>query len=695
MLRSRLALTAIAALALGAASAPAATRPKLPPIVLVSRRPIPGHPERVPGLGPYARTAAPGGRLLVLEPGGAIRNLLPDGRFFDVSDPCISWDARRIVFAATVAPDSGWRIWSVGANGRQLRQLTRSDRAIDLSGYGAARERLERYDDFDPIWLPNGQVCFASTRFPMLSQSGDLPVSNLWTVSADGAHATRLTSERNGAEEPSVDPNTGRIVYARWWFNRWLPSERESSGITLDRAAAVPADTVNLWQAISILPNAEGMKLAGGDPRTRPTTMAYQPLVLKGGTMVGVWTTPLSLGAPASGDAGSGRPGIQIFPGGFSAPIRVGGGGSDTGGCAPAALPDGRLLVSLDPTGRGDYGLWVMRADGRSPKRLLDLPGTLELDAAALVARPRPPRASAPRQVPPDSLPIADPARLTDLIHTFRFDCLNVFANAALDAPFPSAVPMQRDVRIRFYATLARPREQGGDTAVLVREAKVTPSGGVHETDMPGDVPMFEQLVDAQGHVLRSAMGPAHVAGSNFAPITSGTKCVGCHVGHSAIFVPITYTNATWINASPSAEATASSSAPATAGAAGAVDRRTRGPAAEVGWIADGGAGEKLHLRWRWPIEVREMVLYPLHSNPQEGTDLQVLEAELVFSRNGREVFRTTLSGPLPAAGAHAKCNDVEVDAADIIMSRLAGRVLGREVAGLAEVETIARLVEK
>jgi hypothetical protein len=253
---------------------------------------------------------------------------------------------------------------------------------------------------------------------------------------------------------------------------------------------------------------------------------------------------------------------------------------------------------------------------------------------------------------------------------------------------------MQRNVKIRFYATLARPAEEGGDTAVLVREAALTPWGGVHESDMPADVPMFEQLVDGEGHVLRSAMGPAHVAGLNFAPFGAGTKCVGCHVGHSAIFVPITYTNARWIDASPSAEVTASSSVAGTAGPRGAVDRRTKGPAGQVAWVAEGGEGEKLHLRWRWPIEVREMVLYPLSRNPAEGTDLQVLEAQLVFTRNGREVFRTSVHGPLAAAGAHAKCNDVQADAVDIIMSRLAGRVSGKPVAGLAEVVTIARLVE-
>jgi hypothetical protein len=50
---------------------------------------------------------------------------------------------------------------------------------------------------------------------------------------------------------------------------------------------------------------------------------------------------------------------------------------------------------------------------------------------------------------------------------------------------------------------------------ILVREAAVGPGGEVNERDLPADVPMFEQLVDAGGAVLMTAHGPAHVAGSN------------------------------------------------------------------------------------------------------------------------------------------------------------------------------------
>ena len=38
-------------------------------------------------------------------------------------------------------------------------------------------------------------------------------------VNADGSQLHRITAERNGADRPLVDPQTGKIVYARWWMN--------------------------------------------------------------------------------------------------------------------------------------------------------------------------------------------------------------------------------------------------------------------------------------------------------------------------------------------------------------------------------------------------------------------------------------------------------------------------------------------
>ncbi len=73
-------------------------------------------------MGPYGRCAAAGGELMKRDRSGKIRPLLPAGRFFDVSDPAVSWDGKTVAFAAKVHPDSSWRIWTADERGK--RNLT-------------------------------------------------------------------------------------------------------------------------------------------------------------------------------------------------------------------------------------------------------------------------------------------------------------------------------------------------------------------------------------------------------------------------------------------------------------------------------------------------------------------------------------------------------------------------------------------
>src|SRR5262249_37437097 len=80
-----------------------------------------------------------------------------------------------------------------------------------------------------------------------------------------------------------------------------------------------------------------------------------------------------------------------------------------------------------------------------------------DLDPAVLAPRPLPPvlgpgLGGLQREVPP-----RDPADLTGGT-TVRFDCLNVFANGPVDFPIPDAPAPGRDLHIRFFPPLPRPR---------------------------------------------------------------------------------------------------------------------------------------------------------------------------------------------------------------------------------------------
>jgi hypothetical protein len=552
----------------GVLAASSSAPPQLPAIVFAARAPL-REAGAVPGLGPHHRAAAPGGRLMVRERSGVVRPLLPHGALFDVSDPAVSFDGRRIAFAGTPAPDSAWRIYVVGSDGSGLRAVTRSDPMPTIAALGAAAERSRRFDDLDPCWVDDAVVCFASTRYPQRAQYADLPVSNLFLVnvetrprslrSRDGpvplAPGTplRITAERNGAEEPALDPRTGRLVYARWWFNRHRPGA-EGRGLAATAAGRMQRDSVNLWQPIAITPLGRDPRLAGGLAAARREAMAYQPAVLRDGALLGVYASNLGL-SPRPGGLG-----VQRLARGGTAARRLAGAivalaGGDPysaasglaapAACAPAVLPDGSVLLSYDPGGRGDLGLYRMRPDGSDLMPVVDLPGTLELDAAPIVARRRPalalePIASRDRApaVPAVFLSSLPPVTDESLERrgTFRFLSLDVFGGARRRAGAAAAGPLPRTpgVRIRFWALFARPGAEGGDTAVLLRERPVAADGSVDER-LPADVPMFEQLVDSAGTVLRSAHEPAHVAGLNAGIPGSVARCIGCHVGHSTL----------------------------------------------------------------------------------------------------------------------------------------------------------------
>lgn len=550
----------------GAAASATPGEPALPAIVFVSRHAAGG--GEIPGLGPHGRALAPGGTLMIRDSSGTVRALLAPGQLFDVSDPAVSWDAHQVAFAGKAAPDSAWRLYLVDLDGSNLRQLTHTESAPDLSWSGVAGAALGNADDFDPCWIGARRLVFASTRWPLESEYGGVRATNLYALDLDHGGPRRLTTERNGAEEPAYDPTTGRIVFSRWWFNRYRASNSEAGGITTDPARAVAADSVNLWQLVSLDPARHDTRLAAGDPRVRAACMGYQPALLADGRVVAVFARHLGL-SPTAGAVGieifgnarhGSRPaaathdaGHDAVPFTIASPVRLAGpagaaavdayheasGLAAPEACSPAALPDGRIVFAFDPGARGDFGLYVMHADGSAITPLVDLPGTLELDPAPVVRHVWPEHAfdldrvalDAPQ--PAHEIPVAP----RDGEPSFRFHCLDLFANAPPGSPIPAAPRPAGDLTVRFFAALSRPGAAGGDTVVLLRTAHVTPRGEIDVAGLPVDLPMFEQVVDARGHVLMSPSGPAHVAGFN-ASAPGERRCVGCHVGHSAIPVP-------------------------------------------------------------------------------------------------------------------------------------------------------------
>jgi hypothetical protein len=161
----------------------------------------------------------------------------PEGNF---AGPDLSWDGRRVLFAycryhpslqdeknkadkARVPEDAFYHLYEMNVDGTGLRQITHG-----------------KYDDFDPRYLPNGEIAFVSTRkgqaiqctqwFSDATRAADqpnsyvrcggdnyrpVPVFTLHALDATGHNLRPLSAFENFEWTPSV-ANDGRLLYTRW-----------------------------------------------------------------------------------------------------------------------------------------------------------------------------------------------------------------------------------------------------------------------------------------------------------------------------------------------------------------------------------------------------------------------------------------------------------------------------------------------
>ena len=167
-------------------------------------------------------TWKPGGNIYNLSlRTGEVRALAPSlqGGVFGACD--VSFDAKRVVFAYKASEHTGYRLYEVGVDGNNLRQLTfpEDEEDVLVEKYG-----IEGYhhgtEDLDPCYLPDGGIAFISTRcrFGTLCAGSDgFTTTVLYRIDGDGKNMRKLTNSSVSEHTPSVLPD-GRILYTRWEY---------------------------------------------------------------------------------------------------------------------------------------------------------------------------------------------------------------------------------------------------------------------------------------------------------------------------------------------------------------------------------------------------------------------------------------------------------------------------------------------
>jgi hypothetical protein len=716
----------------------------------------------LPGIGPYSRfqVAAPG-KLLIREANGTIRTLI-DGsnptaatlNLIDVNAPAVSYDGTQILFAgipqgsyspAAMTNPGAWRIYAINVDGSGLRQVTTSDRNLDLSQFGQIHGLFTNYDDTDPAWLPDGRIVFSSTRWPQMAMYGSGHGSNLFVINADGTGLHRITTEANGADRPNVDPTTGRIVYSRWWRNfrmaandmgtipaaggGYLLKDGLVSADASGELGNVPGESANLqrnaWHLATINPDGTDLKQWGFSSNTfllgEDSNFAYGGGFAPDGSFYGNFF-PIKNGTEAAGFGG-----IRHFYGGmFGSQRSVIGITSEVGytyvktdnppsigiyqgvyAAEPEVVGANRLVFSYAGDVNQDYGLYLINSDGSGLQPLYDLPGTTEVRARVVAPRPVPPIihdgvTTAASPLPPTA---AGPYNQDG---NFTFDALNVYFNAPVDSNVISAMPIGSAGTIRFFTGFQRDEQYGSleqlEWPLLLQELPVNPDGSV-TAQSPANLPLFEQIrtgdgsytVPMTGRAHSELGGAAHVAGLNFGRPGETQRCVGCHAGHSMIPVPANPADALFSNVAPSAAISYSSIlAVLNPKAEGLIDRRVQKGRITDYWrsAADQpAAGQWVQLAFPVPATVRTVRLY----NPRFGdvaqSTLQVNGATVILYADAaatQEVARQTV-GQLAVSGTDVSFGDVRAKAVRVVIDGVTGTFEGIAVAGLAEVEVIAR----
>lgn len=708
-----------------------------------------------PGVGAHSRfrPAAPG-KLLIREANGAIRVLVDGAKpnaassnLMDVNAPDVSYNGKQIVFAGlpngqyettpTTNPGA-WRLFVINVDGSGLRQLTRSDQNLNLTARDLPLS-LEAYDDNDPVWLPDGRIVFSSTRYPSFAQYSGVRTTNLFVVNADGSGMHRITSERNGADRPTVDPKTGRIVYARWWRNhRFAINDMSTApdsaggfarkdGLSANREDQITGEPQfanllwrNAWQIATINPDGTDVKMWSGVFRDEEANHTYGGAFTPAGDFVSNFF-PMYNMTEASGFGG-----LRLYAraGGMFKPL-MGVTSVSTSNyvhcpndndCSygvyksayftePEALSNNRLLVSYAKDTNQDYGLYAVDMDGSHLTRVYDQPGTSELRARLVRPRPMPPVLTDKITAVPNPMP-PSAAGPFDQDGTFTFNALNVYGNGPVDMDIVNAPAVGSAARLRFF--IDHQRQSSGsfpnlDWPVLLADMPVSPSGAVVNPQAPADVPLFEQvrspqntvpLTSGEGGTGENGSGAAHVAGMNFGRPGEEVRCVGCHAGHSMIPLPANNADAVWSNVAPGATVSVSSSRDPNYNS-GVNDRRVMKGEIWRYWTSVPGQAQNQWVRLTFPVPVtvRTVRLYNPRQGDEADSTLQVQGAQVVLfaDAGATQQVGAKNAGALSVSGTDVSFSDVRARVVQVNITGMAGTFYGAQVASLAEIEVIAR----
>jgi hypothetical protein len=130
---------------------------------------------------------------------GEVATIL-DAEGGSIRDPQVHYDAEKILFSYREAGTEHYHLHEIRRDGSELRQLTSGP-----------------YDDYEPTYLPDGDIAFVSTRCNRWVNCWMTQVGILYRAGADGSGVRPISGNTEHDNTPWVLPD-GRILYTRWEY---------------------------------------------------------------------------------------------------------------------------------------------------------------------------------------------------------------------------------------------------------------------------------------------------------------------------------------------------------------------------------------------------------------------------------------------------------------------------------------------
>jgi len=460
----------------------------------------------------FSQELASGSRIVALSSDGDVTVLTPE--LASASDPAVSYDAERILFAGKRTPKERWNIWEMDIDGKNKRQITKD--------MGDCRE--PEYMALGSITPPEFTdkvrwIVYTSNAAKTYGEHGDelatsLYVTNIEPIEGRGTVVWRATFNLSSDFSPTVLKD-GRVLFSSWQHHgaRYYPNGMVAL-LTMNWAGT----GLNLFYG-----NHQGATLksmACEIPDKTRRLLAGQSHAATGDRTV------VFVESDGSVRDGSGN----LARVSFKRPLQShevlskGKGRYRT----PHAFPDGTLVVSYTSGGE-DYGIYFFDFEkGRPGKKICDSSEWHDVDAIAISPRPE---------------PMGRITIVVDSKQTGSLQCLNVYDS---DRPESSEIKPGSVKSVRLVEGVpisSSEREKlppigtglglsgPGSTLVgatpfarmrILGEAPVE-SDGSFFVEVTADTPFFIQTLDENGMALQTMRGWMWVRRG------SRRGCIGCH----------------------------------------------------------------------------------------------------------------------------------------------------------------------